>query len=192
MNRNENERNYENLIRGLRQLAADVIPIAAKTTGLATTNLPTIDIVLVPDNHWRTTQDNIPLAHKYDDNTWREVKAVAIYAPCTFADRLRIYEELQKRDPHLNYDSRLDYNAMIFIHQPRKPTTSQEEIKCVTELYLGIASACFPLAAIATVNGYGISPILDPMTDQNACDALDQLASKLTPEEFRARYCPVL
>jgi len=187
----QNEKSYENLIRGLRQFAKDVVAIAARTVSLETTNLPTVDVILVSDKHWQRTRNSIPLAQKYNDSMWHEVKAVAIYTPSTFTDRLKIYAELQKRDPQINYDPRLDYDAMIFIHEPPRPNTSTEEIQCVTRLYLSIASACFPLAAIASIHDYGISPITDPMNDINASDALEQLASKLTPEQFRARYCPL-
>lgn len=184
----ENE-NYENLIRGFRQFAKDVMSIAARITGIATTTLPSIDVIVVPDQMWLLARDKIPLAAKYNDNAWRSIRALAVYTPSTFAQRLKFYTELQQSDNTYNYDSHVDYDSIIFVHQPPKPTKA-DETKTAIELFASIASACFPLAVTYDLHCYGIAPITDPLNDTNAFHALSEIAEKLTPEQFATKYGP--
>jgi hypothetical protein len=181
---------YEKLLNGFRKFAADIIPIAARTAGIMTTSLPAIDIIIVPNHWWRTTRTKIPLAVKYSDNDWQMIQAVSVYTPTTFSQRLKLYAQLQQQDPSYNYDSHLDFDAIIFVHQPPKPSTKEEELQFTLRLYASIASACFPLVVNYSLHCYGISPITDPMNDQNALAAICQLTNKLTPEQFAAKYGP--
>jgi hypothetical protein len=185
----ENDREIEKLHVGLRRFVHDIIPQVMKITGIQI-NPPTVDVVLIPDSYWQKMRLHIPLTHKFDQEDWSKIKAVAVYIPLSFEDRLRAFTELLRTDPeHKFYDDKLDYNAVIFLHNCKKPAKGEEE-QAVVELYAALASACFPLTINASLGCFGVGPITTPLNDPNAAAAMHALTADKTPEQFAKLYGP--
>jgi hypothetical protein len=178
----------EKVQAGFRQFVRDLIPIVTKIVGVQIA-LPTVDVVLVPDGYWGRMRDSIPLCQKFDRDDWAHIKAVAAYFPLKFEDKLRALAELQETDPRHNYDAKLDYDAVVFLHLCKRPAKSQEE-KAVIELYSALAAACFPLTVNVSLGCFGVSPITNPLNDSNAMGAIHALVADMTPEQFTSRYGP--
>jgi hypothetical protein len=182
------DREIEKVHAGFRRFIRDLIPIVTHISGVQIVP-PTVDVMLVPDSYWGKMHDSIPLCQKFDRDDWAHIKAVAAYFPLKFEDRLRALGELQETDPKHNYDAKLDYDAVVFLHQCKKPSKGQEE-QAVIELYAALASACFPLTVNVSMGCFGISPITNPLDDPNAAGAMHALVASMTPEQFASNYGP--
>jgi hypothetical protein len=169
-----------------RRFVRDILPIAMARTGVKI-EPPTVDVTLVPSVHWLELRDNVPGAWNFEDD-WMNVKAVAVYLPLSFEDRLRVLIELQQTDHSHNYDQNLDYNAVIFLH--KVDLVKGQEERTVIELYAAMASACFGLVVNAATGCYGVCPIRNPLNDTNAAAAVAALTLHMTPSEFARRYGP--
>lgn len=182
------DREIQKVYAGFRQFVRDLIPIVTRIAGVQIAP-PTVDVMLVPDSYWGKMHDSIPLCQKFDRGDWAHIKAVAAYFPLKFEDRLRALAELQETDPKHNYDAKLDFDAVIFLHQRKKPSKGQEE-QAVIELYASLASACFPLTINVSMGCFGVSPITNPLDDPNAAGAMHALVASMTPEQFASSYGP--
>jgi hypothetical protein len=184
----ETDREIEKVHRGFRQFVRDLIPHVIEITGVQI-EPPTVDVMLIPDSYWGKMRDSIPLCKKFGQGDWAQIKAVAAFIPLSFEDRLRALVELQKTDPKLDCDSKLDYNAVIFLHLCKKPATGQEEHAAI-ELYAALASACFPLVINVSIGCFGVSPVTNPLNDPNAVGAMHAVVTGKTPEQFAKLYGP--
>ena len=187
MKRNaEAEKDISKLEAGFRRFVHDALPIAIAKLGVKVTP-PTVDVFVVPDSYWLKLRDNA-WAKTATQEEWMNAKAVAIYTPTSFSDRLRASIELQHTDKNHNYDKNMDYNAVVFLR--RGTLVKGEEERTVLEFYASLASASFSLAIATHFGRYSVCPITDPFNDRNAEEAMGILTAPLTPERFAQRYGP--
>ena len=170
---------------GYRRFIHDILPIAIAKLDFKV-DPPVADVILVPEPYWRKLRDNV-WTRGATREEWENAKAVAVFFPASFENRLRVITELQRTDTRHNYDQNVDYNAIVFLRLGAPPTKSDEE-SAVLELYAALASSCFSLAIAARFGRFSVCPISNPFGDRNAEEAMRMLTAPLTPEEFAKRY----
>jgi hypothetical protein len=182
----KNDDAYSKVLVGFRRFVHDILPIAIARLGLDI-EPPAVDVAIVPDQYWMKLPENVPCLENFE-KTWTDVKAVAVYIPLSFENRLRVMVELQRTDPAGNYDRQVDYDSVIFLRKTEL-VEGQEE-RTVIEFYASMAAACFGLVITAATGDYGVCPISNPFRDTNATAAMETLTRSMTPSEFVKRYAP--
>jgi hypothetical protein len=182
----EAEKELSQLQAGFRRFVHDTLQIAIAKLGLKV-EPPIVDVFVVPETYWLRLRDSA-WANGATREEWMNARAVAVYLPVGFEDRLRATLELQRTDRSHNYDENVDYNAVVFLR--RGTLVKGEEKTAVLEFYASLASSSFALAIAAEFGHYTVCTISDPFNDRNAAEAMGILTAPLTPEQFAQRYGP--
>jgi hypothetical protein len=145
---------------------------------------PCVGLLIMPDDAWSRLEHIIEPSQNL--RNWKEAKAAVFYMPSTLEDRLRVAEEIQHIRPG-EYDRFVDYCALVLV---RMPELVGDGVQGTMDIYYGMAASCIRLVLLAVAKSRGVGIVVD--YEAPALKMMNDFFSTMTPDEFAARYAPVV